>query len=146
MVIPSWCQIHWLYYCHGSSYLLCYLELLATPVIRHVFSHRMTGMRTIPGPDGEQHCRALWYSFIKKKKRFIKSTVTKKIITLRLSKQTLYYYVSSIVLGGEIQGKGNTFFFFIFQDVRIQWRNKMWANERMKYSREAIQQSIQGPC
>lgn len=112
MVIPSWCQIHWLYYCHGSSYLLCYLELLATPVIRHVFSHRMTGMRTIPGPDGEQHCRALWYSFIKKKKRFIKSTVTKKIITLRLSKQTLYYYVSSIVLGGEIQGKGNTYFLF----------------------------------
>lgn len=51
----------------GSSYLLCYLELLATPVIRHIFSHRMTGMRTIPGPDGEQHCRALWYSFIKER-------------------------------------------------------------------------------
>lgn len=47
------------------------------------------------------------------RKRFIKSTVTKKkIITLMLSNQTLYYYMSSTMLGGEIQRKGNTYFVF----------------------------------
>lgn len=52
------------------------------------------------------------YDTVSSKKKIYKEYCDKKIITLMLSKQTLYYYVSSTVLGGEIQGKGNTYFLF----------------------------------